>query len=604
MDFVKLFAATIAVIAYLVIPGGAFAGPSDFDPTFGAGGKSAVPEDAGYGMRGAAFVALAADGKIVAVSADGDSVGVERFTANGMPDTTFSGDGLAFANVPAPDTINALTGVGVQPDGSIVLGARLYYDPTSASFNGDETGKFLVARFTSSGELDTGFDGGVGANGMLKLNVGEPAPLPPNEYARRLLVQPDGKIVISGGSFYYNDLNTHGAIARLNADGTPDNAFGGGDGKFAFDASTSPDDPRGLAATPDGGYVLSGSHSEKVCPPAEMSCPTQDMFTLYKVTGAGAMDATFTGGPEDRAAPGATGVVTTLIGSVNTDFSEAMQVAARPDGKLFAAGYGNDNGQGRAALARYNADGSLDASFGAGGRALTVLANGGGFTDVLALPDGGALASGYANTASGQWKVMARYLASGALDPLFGLGGIRLFDVDQFSASDQAALQPDGKVVSGTVMSGTAFVFRLTGFPASGNSPPVVHKPTAKIRTPKKSRLKAKSLKFFAGSAGPTGEVSKVEIALRRVDKKLLSKKRCLWLSNAKAKFKKTTAVKKKCSKPRFLKASGTTSWKYKLKKVLKAGRYELYVRVTLLDGTKHSSFTKSQGNLMAFKLT
>lgn len=590
----------------LALSGGALAAPSDFDPTFGSGGTAALPADAGYGASGASYVALQPDGKIVTVSSDQDSIGVVRLTATGLPDTTFSGDGLAFADIPAPDQINSLTGVGVQPDGSVVVGARLYYDPTPLSFNGDETGKFLVTRFTPTGELDTGFDGGVGANGMLKLNVGDSGPPIPNEFARRLLVQPDGKIVISGGSFYYNDNNTHGAIARLNVDGTPDSAFGGGDGKFAFDASTSPDDPRGLTTTPDGGYVLSGSHSEKVCPPVEVTCPTQDMFTLYKLTSAGAMDATFTGGPEDRAFPGATGVVTTLLGSVNTDFGQAMQVAAREDGKIYATGFSSDNGQSRAATARYNADGSLDLSFGTGGRVLSILADGGGFYDVLALPDGGALASGYANTGTGQWKVMVRYLATGALDPLFGVGGIRLFSTEQFHFTDQSALQQDGKVVSGTSTPGGAFVFRLSGFPAAAppSAPPLALAPNATITSPKKKRLKAGSLKLFAGTAGPTGHVKKVEIALRKVDNKLLKKKRCLWLSSTNAKFRKTSAVRKKCSRPRFLRANGTTSWKYKLKKTLRAGGYELYVRVTLSDGTRHSTFTKSQGNLFAFKLT
>lgn len=603
----RILASTIAVVVYFVLPGGVLAAPSDFDPSFGSGGIATVPTDAGYGISAASHVALAPDGKIVAVSADQDSVGVARFTANGIPDPTFSGDGLAFADVPAPDLINSLTGVGVQPDGSVVLGARLYYDPTPLSFNGDETGKFLVTRFTPSGELDAEFDGGVTANGMLKLNVGEIGPPTPNEYARRLLVQPDGRIVIGGGSFYYDNLDTHGAIARLNADGTPDSGFGGGDGKFAFGASTSPDDPRGLAATPDGGYVLAGRHSQKICP--EVTCPTQEMFTLYKVTSAGAMDATFTGGPENRAMPGATGVVTTLMGSVNTDFSEAMQVAARPDGKIFAAGYGTDNGQGRAAIALYNTDGSLDTSFGTGGRVLTSLADGGGFTDVIALPDGGAIASGFANTLSGQWKVMVRYLPTGALDPMFGIGGIRLFDTDQFYFSDKSVLQPDGKLVSGAVTPTKAVVFRLTGFPAvdpnaPGSAAPGKLLPVTKIRSPKKSRLKAKSLKFFAGTAGPAGEVSKVEIALRKVDAKLLARKKCLWLTNAKAKFKKTTAVRRKCSQLRFLKVSGTATWKYKLKKTLDSGSYQLYVRVTLADGTKHLTFTKPQGNLLAFKLT
>src|SRR5262245_16146517 len=127
MQCVRHLAITVAVLAYFALPGGALAASSDFDPSFGSGGLAAVTTDAGYGTYGASYVALAPDGKIVAVSADQDSVGVERFTANGLPDTTFSTDGLAFADVPGPDQINTLTGVGVQPDGSVVLSARLYY---------------------------------------------------------------------------------------------------------------------------------------------------------------------------------------------------------------------------------------------------------------------------------------------------------------------------------------------------------------------------------------------------------------------------------------------------------------------------------------------
>lgn len=82
-----------------------------------------------------------------------------------------------------------------------------------------------------------------------------------------------------------------------------------------------------------------------------------------------------------------------------------------------------------------------------------------------------------------------------------------------------------------------------------------------------------------------------------------MKRKRCLWLKNRKAKFAGAKASRKKRSKQRFLKAKGTESWNSRLARTLQNGSYELLVRVTLTDGTKHTTFTKSQENFESFRL-
>ena len=75
-------------------------------------------------------------------------------------------------------------------------------------------------------------------------------------------------------------------------------------------------------------------------------------------------------------------------------------------------------------------------------------------------------------------------------------------------------------------------------------------------------------------------------MAIQRVDKKLLKKsKRCLFVKSTKGSLTKVKSVKGKCSKPKWLKARGTTAWSYTLKRALKPGSYVLSVRATGAGG-------------------
>src|SRR5439155_10672104 len=115
-------------------------------------------------------------------------------------------------------------------------------------------------------------------------------------------------------------------------------------------------------------------------------------------------------------------------GRVVTDFGgddAAFALAVQPDGKIVVAGVSTGGGSMDFALARYDSDGALDATFGSGGRVVTDL---GGQDEAFALvvqPDGRLVAAG-ASTAAGNLDLdfaLARYNTVGTLDATFGAAG-------------------------------------------------------------------------------------------------------------------------------------------------------------------------------------
>jgi uncharacterized delta-60 repeat protein len=132
-------------------------------------------------------------------------------------------------------------------------------------------------------------------------------------------------------------------------------------------------------------------------------------------------------------------------GKVFTDFGGTLEtardVAVQPDGKIVAAGPG--------ALARYNVDGSLDSSFGTGGKVLT-----GGVNAVAVHPNGTIVAAGAAAGVGGPDFAVLRYGKDGSLDGSFGTGGIVLTDFGRDDRGHAVAIQPDGTIVVAGVTGG------------------------------------------------------------------------------------------------------------------------------------------------------
>jgi uncharacterized delta-60 repeat protein len=136
--------------------------------------------------------------------------------------------------------------------------------------------------------------------------------------------------------------------------------------------------------------------------------------------------------------------------SINTSTDEAYAVAVQGDGKILVAGGTNEGASGQHfALVRYNTNGSLDTGFGTGGKVTTSFGNGPDRAYAIALQaDGKIVLGGEATvTATGLDFALARYNADGSLDTGFGTGGKVLTAIKGSTGKDSVsalALQPVG----------------------------------------------------------------------------------------------------------------------------------------------------------------
>ncbi len=305
------------------LPGAAVAGPGALDPSFGTGGQ--VTTDFG-GFDSAQAVAVQSDGKIVAAgSSGGGDFALARYNADGTLDSTFGSGGKLTTDFGGFDAASALA---IQHDGRIVVTGRT------------GSGDFALARYNGDGSLDSTF----GSGGKVTTDVGG------FDAALGVALQSDGKIVAVGGGGSGSDF----VVARYSANGSLDSSFGSGGlvttNLGGFEAATA------VALQTDGKIVATGS---------TFSSGFQQ-FVLTRYNTDGSIDSSF----------GTDGKVLTDFG-LGSGFGGALVI--QPDGKIVAAGRAGSD----FVVARYNTDGSPDASFGSGGRATTDF---GGATALCLLP--------------------------------------------------------------------------------------------------------------------------------------------------------------------------------------------------------------------------
>jgi uncharacterized delta-60 repeat protein len=249
-----------------------------------------------------------------------------------------------------------------------------------------------------------------------------------DDTAYEVLVQPDGKIVATGRGKDFT-------VVRYLPDGRLDPAFGRG-GTVTTKVGTLGVRGAGAAALqPDGRIIVAGgSHA------------AGDDFTLVRYLSNGALDLSF----------GRRGVV-------QTDFAQNDEriedVVLQADGKIVAAGWTRTlpGALYRFALARYLPNGSLDTSFGTGGKVVTALSQGYDQAYGVALqPDGKIVLAGYSTGVAA-----ARYNPDGTLDtaPDTGFGpvvdattgaraGFVIIPVGDLPQARDVAIQPDGRIVA------------------------------------------------------------------------------------------------------------------------------------------------------------
>jgi uncharacterized delta-60 repeat protein len=392
--------------------------PGDLDATFGTGGV--VITNLG-GLENAKALAIQPDGKIV-VAGEGNTVAnrkflLARYLPDGTMDPAFGSGGVVISDFGGFEYFSAVV---VQTDGKIVGGGR---------FNSD----FALVRYLANGSLDLAF----GTGGLVRTDLGS------IEEIAALILQPDGKLVAAG----WTQRSTFDfALVRYNADGTPDASFGAGTGRVISDWGGA-ELAFALALQLDGKLVAAGL-SERVFIDASGVRRVNRDFAVARYDADGALDATF----------GTGGLVTTEFTAGALELAEAVFV--QPDGKIIAAGYrllSNDNDF---AIARYNMDGTLDATFGNGGLVTTDILGGSDEVArgiVLQRDSKIVVAGSTGRLFEPPNFALVRYMPDGSLDTGFGQGGHVTTDLGGGTSDEVngAALQQDGKVVLAGLLNNT-----------------------------------------------------------------------------------------------------------------------------------------------------
>src|SRR5438874_185420 len=274
----------------------------------------------------------------------------------------------------------------------------------------------LMASATSSaapGSLDTTF----GTGGKVTTSFSGSADM------NALVVQPDGKLVAAG----WDASQSAFGLARYNTNGSLDSTFGTG-GTVSTPVGVDTYCAPALVLQSDGKLVAAGD--------AWKDTVDAD-FAVIRYTANGSLDTAF----------GTGGKVTTSFGSQEDD---AYALVVQPDGKLVAAGVVFNGVRWDFALARYNTDGSLDTTFGTGGKIATAVGTDGTCVNALVFQSDGKLVAAGNTEASTRDFVVVRYNATGTLDTTFGTSGKVTTAVG--TGDDVAfalALQPDGNLVAG-----------------------------------------------------------------------------------------------------------------------------------------------------------
>jgi uncharacterized delta-60 repeat protein len=394
------------------------------DPTFGSGGialSSATANLFPYAM------ALQADGKILEAGSVGATFGLARYTSAGSVDTAFGSGGLVTTKIGSNAQAAA---VAVQSDGKIVLAGQ---------GNPGKTGEdFALVRYNANGSLDTSF----GSRGTVTTAFG-----PQADYANAVLIQSDGKIIAAGTSSQ-PDASTgypqyEFALVRYNANGSLDTSFGSGGkvltafGNSAPYGSNVDAEINGMALQADdkitvaGYFTIAGSNGR--------------YFTVARYNANGYLDTTF--------GPSHTGIVSLPpSGAYHNDW--ASSVVIQSDGKIVAAGSATPaRYYSEWTLARFNADGTLDSTFGSGGEVIQEVVPGAGVSDiafaVTLQSDGKIVATGTHNYGnSGSSFALGRFNPDGSLDTTFNGTGIVTTLIGTGCDARGLAIQPsDGKIV-------------------------------------------------------------------------------------------------------------------------------------------------------------
>ncbi|HEV7489914.1 MAG TPA: hypothetical protein VGO25_03850 [Rhodanobacteraceae bacterium] len=431
-----------AAIASLISATG-YAADGDLDPTFGTGGIAYISPDltAAQELQPAATIVLP-DGKILFGGSLDKPTGVPfeqeyrgmlaRLNADGSVDTTFGNTTIPgiveIPNLVAGNRMEGIESMQRLDDGSIVavgvsevnsplqgfvikVDQNGTLDPTFGSggvvlipqtfvhaVGIDSAGRIVAAgeqiasgvytstvlRFAADGTPDSAF----GSGGTVSIEWDGAGN---SSYLGALIMQADDGVIVAGEYDVYGDgLGSDFAIARVDAAGALDAAFGEGGTRVFHDPGNSSfvNAINRIAATSDGGIAFAGYY---------LNADSATALIIGHLAADGSTDATF----GDIASPGYfRPAILPTAQSAN-----ASALVAQPDGKLLASVsyYPNPPDKENFYVLRSTAAGQLDTTFADSGIFATDLAPDGAYSETGTIglqPDGLILLAGRAQRTS------------------------------------------------------------------------------------------------------------------------------------------------------------------------------------------------------------
>jgi uncharacterized delta-60 repeat protein len=391
----------------------------ELDLSYGDSGISTA--SVGNEKSEAADIALQSDGKILVAGTSGnypyERAVLARFNTDGVLDSTFGNDGKVVIDTGSEQS--RICAISILADGKILIA-------------GDRAGDFRIflARLDSDGKLDTTF----GSNGIVITQS--------NALASSMIVQPDGRIVVSGSRSI--SVISSFLLLRFAPNGTLDPSFGeNGVQTIHFEPLTAV--TAALALQNDGKVVVCGF----------VATADYRAFdaVIVRLKTDGMLDESFGIG-----------------GKVIRDFENGDDIyysaAIQSDGKIVVGGVsGVASGASFSTVVRHNEDGSIDTTFGLSGRSVVPLGLHGQIRSILLQPNGKIMAVGHSSRYGSMDFDVMRFNPNGSLDVLgFGINGIVQVDIaESYDLGRSVTLDSNGRIVVSGVGGGLFGIARLNG---------------------------------------------------------------------------------------------------------------------------------------------
>jgi uncharacterized delta-60 repeat protein len=418
--FIAIFTVVILLTTTSVL-----AGSGTLDPTFGTNGVATA--DFGGVTDSAGSVVLQSNGKILLAGTaqsdpDDPYAVISRFNSNGTLDTTFGGNGNLYPEVGAAARVE----VAVQADGKLVI---------AGSSNGD----IIVSRYDGNGTI---LDGTFGTNGIATISDQSGF----SSYSvSDLAIEPDGKIVVVGTETNQGNFINF-VVARFNSDGTRyETDFS--NGLLILDKTNFPNNRynygQAVAVQTDGKIVVSGGM---------MDDDANGQISLVRLNPDSSLDVSTFGSNGE-------GTVTAAVPNFHYDKSSMV---LQTDGKIVVTGTSSDDDDlhNDLVVARFNSNGALDTTFGGTGIVITNFGQNEFGIDVHMQADGRIVVVGTSSAASSDSLILIRYNANGSLDTTFGTNGKLVSNFGASTSGSGIEIQPDGRIVVAASSDGNALLAR------------------------------------------------------------------------------------------------------------------------------------------------